>query len=508
MRTSSMIARSLAVAGAALLAAFGTIAMVPSVGGAYCMIEGPKTVSVNETFTLCGPQDNDYTYEWHGPGVPAGTRSRCVTVPGRASGSYEYELVADDGVQRERCTQVVRVGGGATGTLTCSITGPTSIQAGQTARLCAPQSSLHSYTWSGPGGFTASTRCVDVMTEGVYEVAIRNTLTGYVRQCNHRLEVAGASQGLACNITGPTTIRSGSRIQLCGPSSGSNTYRWTGPDGFTASLRCVVVTTPGDYFLTVRSTSSGLSERCSHRVGWVGDRGQAQTCTISGPSVIPANRPARLCGQSFGNSSYRWLGPAGFEATSRCIDVGTAGTYELTIRDLSTGAIRECSMRLGGDDDVGQDPDALLNENCPRASSFWRQECSNGNGGDLSQQEMLSIAQRVDERSRYFNWSNDLAGLCQALQPARPLTRRKQVARYFAAMLANISAGELGVVTNSGDPIGLDVDTEVRFRSARTIGQMISSVDQLLMSRTGNFTRVAEQLNAINAGRGIGPVCE
>jgi hypothetical protein len=492
-----------------LLAAVGAIGLAPVRATAQCVIQGPEAVSVNETFTLCGPQDADYDYEWHGPGVPAGTRSRCITITGRTSGSYEYELIVYDGVRRVRCLQSVRVGGGALGNLECAIAGPTVVNAGQVARLCAPQSGLHTYSWVGPNGFTASTRCVDVTDPGVYDVTIRNSLTGYVRECSHRLDVTGGSVGGDddCSISGPTSVRSGSSIQLCGPAG--YTYRWSGPNNFYATSRCINVRSAGDYSLTIRNPSTGYSRRCLRTIDWLG--GQNQDCVISGPSDIPVNRSVRLCGQSFANSSYRWIGPSGYASTSRCIDVTVPGTYELTIRDTYDGEVRQCSITLGGEPDEDQNPDAAINENCPRATNFWRRACRGGGSGELSRQELLSIARRIDERSRYFNWSNDLAGFCQALEPSGPMTRSKQVARNFVAMLANVSAGEVGAETDGGDAIGLDPDTPLRFRdanNARTVAQLINSVDQMLLSRRGNYTRIAQELNTINSGRGIGPTCQ
>jgi len=505
MRIHAIVARLLTALGmGALLAGPATVVGIPSPAGAACTIQGPVTVAVDESFTLCGPQGVNYAYEWHGRGIAAATRSRCVTLTVRAAGTYEYELLVADGVRRERCVHLVRVGGGQLGTLTCAITGPTSIQAGGTARLCAPQSSRHSYTWSGPAGFSATTACVDVREEGIYDVTIRNALTGYERECTHRLEVIGGSQDVDCAITGPTTIRSGSSVQLCGPS-GSSSYRWTGPNGFASTSRCVVVETAGDYSLTVRN-ASGNTGRCDHRVDWTGS--QPQSCAISGPTEIPLNGTARLCGPTLTNSTYQWIGPGGFQSTMRCINADSPGSYELSIRNTSTGAIRECSATLTGEDDTGpgQDPDAPISDNCPRALLFWRQSVSGGS--ELSRQELSSIARRVDERSSYFNWTNDLQGLTQALQPTAPLTNRKNLARHFAALLANLSAAELGVTTSSGEQIGLDPDTEIRFGSARTIGQIVSKVDQLLMAKTGNYKQTAQRLDAINRGRGLGPVCE
>jgi hypothetical protein len=49
---------------------------------------------------------------------------------------------------------------------------------------------------------------------------------------------------------------------------------------------------------------------------------------------------------SYSNTSYRWVGPNGFVSSSRCINADDAGTYTLTMRNLSSGYARTCSQVL------------------------------------------------------------------------------------------------------------------------------------------------------------------
>ncbi len=411
-----------------LIALTCVLGLNPSPVGAACSIEGPTMVSTNETYTLCGPSGVGYSYEWHGPGIPAGTRTRCITVTGRSSGTYEYELVTyNNGYAQQICTHVVRVGAATGGSLTCQISGPSSIAAGNTAQLCAPQSSLHAYSWSGPGGFTANTRCVTVSAEGVYDLTIRNTLTGYLRQCSHRVDVVGGGSDVGpCLISGPASIRPGGSVQLCGPRNSSYTYRWNGPNGFVSANRCVVVTDDGDYYLTIRNSATGYTDQCRHRV----------------------------------------------------LLAGNGGNYD-------------------------EDLDAVIEEGSPRALPFWRQQCLGSSSSQrvVSRNDLLQIARCMDNRSGYFNWTSDLDGLCQALSPSRPMTHRKNVARQYAALLANVCAGELDVSTAAGDPIVLDADMRINFRGATTVGELITMVDNLLRSRTGRYSGVAQYLQQLNQGR-------
>ena len=403
-----------------------------------CVITGPTTAAINQSFTLCGPSGNGYRYEWSGPGIPAGENTRCVTTRVGNSGTFEFLLILSR-YDREidRCTAVVNVGGSTGGNSSCMITGPTSVEWGRSARLCAPNDGLHTYRWTGPDGFTSANSCVTVELEGAYYLTSRNKVTGSTRQCVHHLTVTGNSpQG--CDITGPTTIAEGSRAQLCGPSRSNTTYRWSGPRGTTGSARCLTVRFPGTYTLTMRNETSGRTERCSQTIDWAG------------------NDP--------------------------------------------------------GDD---QNPDDPILDNCPRPLQFWRTQFGSGGGGGwnnregLSQGDLRIIARRVDERSTYFNWTNDLDGMRQALNPGRAMTRRQQLARQYAALLANVVAGELGGGPGRGTDIGLDVDTPLEAASgARTVGDLIERTDRMLSLNRGNFARLNATITNVNNGRGIGPTCE
>lgn len=497
---------------AILLCGLALALMAGSAGAAGCPIEGPTAVGVNQSFTLCGAPGNGYLYEWDGEGLASSTTARCVTVNGRSAGAYEYQLVIRRGsTVVERCSYTVTVGGGGFGNLTCAISGPTSIASGTTARLCAPQSSQHSYRWTGPGGFTASTSCVTVSRAGTYRVIISNNLTGYTRECSHTLTVGGTG-GARCEIDGPDVVARGSTAQLCAPASSDAIYRWEGPDNFTATSRCVAVELAGTYYLTVRSRSTGAEEQCSHRLDEVATG--AGSCTISGPASIGSGESAELCSQSYSNSTYSWTGPGDFRSSLRCIRVTVPGIYRLSIRNASTGLVRACSFTL--DDGYGDpdDADAVTSDNCPRAVTFWQQQCRRTADGrrlnpkDLSLEDLQAIARRVDELSTHFNWTDDLAGLCAALSPGRPLTNRKQATRHFAALLANVAAGELSTTTQSGDAVSLDPATSLNYPQVATVGELIALANRMLVRGRGSFSQLSQRLDAVNRGRGIGEVCQ
>ena len=95
-----------------------------------------------------------------------------------------------------------------------------------------------------------------------------------------------------------------------------------------------------------------------------------------------------------------------------------------------------------------------------------------------------------------------------ALNPGQSLTRRKQVARQYAALLANVVTGEQNLGLQGGESIGLDLDTSVNYGGATTVRDLIALTDRMLKANRGNYTKLNATLTAINRGQGIGSSCE
>jgi hypothetical protein len=431
-----MVRHRLFVAALAVIA--GAIAFAAPGQAQTCSISGPTTAAANASFSLCGPTGSGTTYRWYGPGLSSSSASRCVSVSGLSAGTYEYLLILSrNGVEVDRCTQIVNVGGRTGGATSCRISGPTTIADGGSATLCAPNDGIHAYRWSGPGVDGATTSCVTVSQPGTYFLVSRNPITGSSRQCTHRIDADGGV--------------------IDDPETGTN-------------------------------------------------------CSISGPEVVSVGGSARLCAVSRANTSYRWTGPGGFTATSRCVTVNATGTYTVTLRNLNSGRLDRCTHYVSNPDDqpTDEDPDAVYWDNCPRDLQFWRTAYRQGaaNASGLSSSDLQAIARQVDARSTYFNWSNDVQGIRSALSPSTPITRRKQIARQYAALLANMAAGELGVGLQGNNGVSLDGETSIQFSGASTINELVALTDRWLRENRGNFAQLNATLNQINRGRGIGPTCD
>jgi hypothetical protein len=169
-----------------------------------------------------------------------------------------------------------------------------------------------------------------------------------------------------------------------------------------------------------------------------------------------------------------------------------------------------------------QSQDELVN--CPRSAGFWSQQCAQkGNGSTkFSLQLVRVIAEHVDDLSAFFEWpaGMELEGLCATIPPDPPMSPKKQAKRQFAALLANVCAGDLELVPANDEPIYLSRDTEIFCPglSAGTIGELLVEVDQSLLDLEpllekdpgvrSTYGAIANCLDDINNGIGIGETCD
>jgi len=88
-------------------------------------------------------------------------------------------------------------------------------------------------------------------------------------------------------------------------------------------------------------------------------------------------------------------------------------------------------------------------EACPRPSLFWADQCT---GSGISPVDLETIAQIADEMSEHFDWPADLSGMCAVLQ-SNETDLRAEAERQYAALLANVIAGQFEIPDAKGTPI-------------------------------------------------------
>ena len=97
---------------------------------------------------------------------------------------------------------------------------------------CDP--SFTTYSWTGPNGFTSSTKNnsipnAQVINSGTYNLTVTNS-NGCTGTSNTNVQISTNVTNLSITSNSPICI--GSNIQIS--VTGANTYSWTGPNGFTS----------------------------------------------------------------------------------------------------------------------------------------------------------------------------------------------------------------------------------------------------------------------------------
>src|SRR5262249_14550395 len=151
------------------------------------------------------------------------------------------------------------------------------------------------------------------------------------------------------------------------------------------------------------------------------------------------------------NFAYAWSGPSGFADTSACVAVGLSGLYSLIVTDRASGCASAPSAQSELFTTCQVQPIA-----CPRPAWFWSAQCRQDKP-TLSADQTAGVAGCVDQHSELFSWTDDAAGFCATMSTHSTL--RSHARRQFAAVLANVCAGEAGVQSASGASIGLDPAT-------------------------------------------------
>jgi uncharacterized repeat protein (TIGR01451 family) len=168
------------------------------------------------------------------------------------------------------------------------------------------------------------------------------------------------------------------------------------------------------------------------------------------------------------------------------------------------------------DEDSITTPITCAGEACPRTPGFWTQQCLQRSNGatKFTKTEVTNIASCIDDRSSFFNWSDDFASFCVTVNPPT-MNQRVQAKRQFATLLANFCTDQLNLQPSQGGEIFLPGDTPVHCNgfNATTINQLIDEVDALLTQLEGQdlssgsvkaqYGSIISCIDAINNGISI-----
>lgn len=154
----------------------------------------------------------------------------------------------------------------------CDITG-NPVSCGP-EEICGPEGN-YDYYWARPYGGVEYTRCIIAVESGTYILWTTDKDTGIQSEpCFFKFT---SGKGGDCIITGPDAICKGEKAELCGPD-GADTYDWAGPNDFVSTDKCINVSDPGVYTLTINAGDCESS--CKHEITLKKD------CIVNCPRTI------------------------------------------------------------------------------------------------------------------------------------------------------------------------------------------------------------------------------
>ncbi|MBK9717138.1 MAG: SprB repeat-containing protein [Saprospiraceae bacterium] len=212
-------------------------------------------------------------------------------------------------------------------------------------RIGSIDNSNYTFSWTGPYGFTSTSRNISMLRPGNYKVTITDP-----DGCTEKLEQiicccsSSNTDYPSCGTFPPITAMSDEQavtidngcngyIHLT-VSGGSGTYfyQWTGPNGYSSKLKDIDKLCKGDYCVTITDGCQSFTKcipipECSENQ-LLGNGVVVNTCPTFNAGSIKLNASG---GKPM--ITYKWKGPSGFSSTSSIIENLFAGTYTVTLTD-------------------------------------------------------------------------------------------------------------------------------------------------------------------------------
>lgn len=317
-------------------------------GGFNISCNGVCDGSVNATVT---GGTAPYTYSWSGVGFAsvsedlsnlcAGTYSLTVTDANGCSTTASVTLTQPDTLDAVALAAITNGGsniscaGACDGSVNLTVTGGT-----------AP----YTYSWTGVG-FAAVTEDISGLCAGTYTVVVTDA-NGCSATTTVTLTAPApiASSGVAVEYAGGFNVScnggsNGAIDVTVSGGSGSFTYNWSGPNGYTSSADDISGLAAGQYTLLVSDINGCVD---------------TLTFTLSEPAplLIEAVSVPSTCGEyngsvdltisgGSGNYSISWSGPAGFTSNSEDLSNILGGLYVVAVTDTN-GCVEIDTINVGG----------------------------------------------------------------------------------------------------------------------------------------------------------------
>ncbi|MBS1661545.1 MAG: T9SS type A sorting domain-containing protein, partial [Bacteroidetes bacterium] len=204
-----------------------------------------------------------------------------------------------------------------------------------------------SYSWVGPGGFSATGVSATATVVGVYTLTATNTANGCTATSTSTVTsntaIPGGVTTTATPATAQITCTHPTVLLTSSSTTAGVTYSWTGPSGFTATGASATAAAPGTYTVTVTDPVNGcfttlpgtVTRNVSVPIGLTASPSDIISCftptiDLQGASTTPG-------------VTYSWAGPGGYTAATAIAETEVPGNYTLTVTNPANG----CSSSTG-----------------------------------------------------------------------------------------------------------------------------------------------------------------
>ncbi len=344
-----------------------TITVKPTPIVAYVQVNGggwqqtaTPSVNASDTVNLAGQVQSTGSWSWSGANG-ATASGRILTVPLTSSPiNWTLTYTNTSGAQSTQVFTVtvkpttivpnIQVNSGAYQQV-ATIT----VNAGDTVNLNPGPATGGTWSWTGPGGFTSTSRMLSAVpltsASNVYTATYTNTAGVQSTQAftlnvsstptpiTPYIQVNGGSWQQLSSVT----INAGDTVNLGGYPLNGGSWSWSGPSGFTASGRVISAS-------TLNSASNVYTATYTNIVGV--NSTQNFTIHVNSTPIVPyiqvnggswqhplssitvnATDTVNLAGQLQSTGSWSWVGPNGFSASTRIITApftSATNTFTLT----------------------------------------------------------------------------------------------------------------------------------------------------------------------------------
>ncbi len=297
------------------------------------------SVCVGGSFTLtANSNETNPIYNWTGPNFSSSTSTLTINPATLADGgTYAVTVTVNN------CTsppQTITVGVNALPLANATNTG--GVYCSDSSITLAASGGV-SYSWTGPSGFNSlnqnpSISPSTVSNSGVYTVVV--TDANGCSASDTAVVVVNQTPTAPQVSTNPTLICEGQSLQLFANSTGSVSYNWVGPNGFSSNVQNPLINNASvlqSGIYVVYGTSSSACNSDTTQLNVLINANSVAAATADA-SVYCSGTTVNLTGS--GGGTYTWSGPNAFSSNSQNPSISSSatnnsGTYTLIVTNTA-----------------------------------------------------------------------------------------------------------------------------------------------------------------------------